>query len=413
MRSSVALSLVGACWFSACSFPDYATDPPEVDKPSVCADEMPSEAESDIDCGGGCPACGMGRTCRMHSDCESLACDDGTCQLPTCTDEVKNGAEADIDCGGVCDPCPFGSDCRKAEDCAEHVCSKSRCQVPSCTDRVQNGDETAMDCGGSCGSKCENGQECEVDQDCSSQHCVEAVCVAPDCTDRIRANSETDVDCGGPDCGPCAATKSCSVATDCMSLICDANEVCAAYSCDDRVVNGEETGPDCGGSSCAGCKTLEPCEGGRDCASGACQSSLCVPAAPTGKELDRSGWDASASSSRSGDDPDQVLDNDRSPLWTSGTSQVDGMWFEVDMGELRTFFKVVLVCEEQESDFMDEFDFYTSTDGTYGPPAKTGLAGKTVTEVGFDTAQVARYFTFVVRQDKSKWLSIDEIMVFE
>src|SRR5688572_12226824 len=109
-----ALPLLGACWFGACSFPEYSTDPPvEVDPlASVCTDGQPSAAESGIDCGGGCPPCDMGETCRIHQDCESLACANGTCQQPSCEDQVKNGAEADIDCGGVCAPCPFGKVCR-------------------------------------------------------------------------------------------------------------------------------------------------------------------------------------------------------------------------------------------------------------------------------------------------------------
>ncbi len=411
MRFGSALSLLGACCFAACSFPGYEVEPAVDPLASVCTDGLPSDAESGIDCGGGCPPCGMGQTCRGHQDCESLACANGTCQMATCGDGVKNGAEADKDCGGQCTACMPGSDCKTNEDCLEGVCQNEFCQVPTCSDLVQNGSETSADCGNSCGP-CENGDDCALDQDCKSQHCSEGVCVAPGCTDGLPNNDETDTDCGGQ-CGPCGATKHCAVGEDCLSLICDSNKVCTAYSCDDNVLNGEETALDCGGSSCKGCDTLEHCEEGGDCKSGACQSSRCVPATPTGVELSRMGWDADASESYPDDNPDQVLDSDRSRRWTSGTAQYDGMWFEVDMGQLRTFFSIQLFCEEAPLDIAGKFDLYLSGDHQYGAPTRPGLFGKTVTDIDFDTAQVARYMKFVVRQEKTKWLSIDEIKVLQ
>jgi hypothetical protein len=414
MRSSFALSVVGACWFSACSFPEYKIEeePPVDPLASVCTDGQPSDAESGIDCGGGCPPCGMGQTCRGHQDCESLACAGGTCQQPTCSDGVKNGAEADDDCGGTCAPCAFGRDCRSAEDCADGVCSQAVCQVPSCTDGVRNGTETDMDCGGSCETACPIGSPCTANDDCQTLHCSELVCVSPDCTDGMKNNAETDVDCGGNQCGPCQADKHCEVETDCASLICDDAKLCTAYSCDDGVLNGNETEIDCGGGSCKGCGNLQDCEAGRDCASGACQSSLCVPANPTGVVMSRAGFDADASDSYPDDDPDEVLDS-TGGRWTSGTGQYDGMWFEIDMGEVKTFFSVVLDCTEQTSDVPLKFDFYLSVDGEYAAPTRSGLFGKPMTDVTFDTAQVARYIKIILRQDSSKWLSINEINVVE
>ncbi len=409
-----ALPLLGACWLVACSFPEYVIEPPPVVDPLalVCTDGQPSPAESGIDCGGGCPACGMGEMCREHSDCESLACANGTCQQPSCQDQVKNGAEADIDCGGVCAPCPFGKVCRQPEDCADGVCSGDICQVPGCSDGVRNGSETDMDCGGECDTTCQIGSPCAENADCESQHCSEQVCVSPDCTDGMKNNAETDVDCGGSQCGPCQANKHCEVGTDCASLICDDALSCTAYSCDDSVLNGKETEIDCGGGSCEGCGNLQDCKEGSDCASGACQSNLCVPAMPTGVVLSRAGFDADASDSYPDDNPDEVLDS-VGGRWTSGTKQYDGMWFEVDMGEVKTFFSVILTCDEQPEDAPAKFDFYLSVDGDYEAPTRPGLFGKPITEVSFDTAQVARYIKIVLRQEATKWLSINEVNVVE
>ena len=305
--------------------------------------------------------------------------------MATCTDGVKNGAEADTDCGGQCVACAPGRDCKVDEDCAARVCAEAFCQVPTCTDTRQNGDETAKDCGGSC-QPCDNSSYCTKDQDCKSLLCSEGVCVAPGCTDDMRNNEETDTDCGGQ-CGPCKGGEHCALPADCLSLICD-NLTCTAYSCDDSVQNGEETAADCGGSSCKGCETMQHCEDGSDCMSGACQSSRCVPSAPSGVELPREGWDADASESYPDDNPEQVLDSDRSRRWTSGTAQYDGMWFEVDMGEPRTFFTVQVVCEEAPLDIAGKFDLYLSGDHDYGAPTRTGLFGKTNTEIGFDSSRL-------------------------
>jgi hypothetical protein len=413
MTSSSALALLGACWLAACSFPEYefVTEPKADPLASVCTDGLPSPAETGIDCGGGCPPCRMGETCAEHADCESLACRAQTCQVPTCGDTVKNGSESDADCGGQCDGCPPGRDCRADEDCTEGVCTHQICQFPRCDDTVQNGDESGVDCGGSC-TPCEIGEGCRENAHCTSNHCSDEVCVAAECTDGVQNELETDVDCGGPQCGPCGAGKVCEIDAHCVSLICDDDDRCTAHACDDQVLNGDESALDCGGEECDGCSNLEPCREGADCASGACQSGLCVPAAPTGAPLSRTGWTATASNSWDDDVPAQVLDSEGG-RWTSGTSQVSGMSFEIDMLELRAFFSIVMLCQEAPEDFPQSFDVYLSTDGVYPETPNTHAFGNQTSLVGFDTVQVARYIKIVVTQEKSKWWSIDEINVLE
>ncbi len=66
------------------------------------------------------------------------ACDDGnsdeddactnTCALPTCMDRLKNGGETDIDCGGGCPAdCVDGQVCDQADDCASALCLLHQC----------------------------------------------------------------------------------------------------------------------------------------------------------------------------------------------------------------------------------------------------------------------------------------------
>jgi hypothetical protein len=45
-----------------------------------CDDQTLNGDESDVDCGGSCPACGDGQTCDDDDDCQSGFCDQGTCQ---------------------------------------------------------------------------------------------------------------------------------------------------------------------------------------------------------------------------------------------------------------------------------------------------------------------------------------------
>jgi hypothetical protein len=334
---------------------------------------------------------------------------EGACQMPTCGDGVKNGAEADTDCGGQCEACPPGRDCQTANDCAGGVCAEAFCQVPTCSDTVHNGSETDVDCGGDC-APCDNGLGCAVDADCKNQHCSDLICVAQSCTDGMLTAPESDLDCGG-DCSPCQAGQHCSVDVDCVSLLCE-NQACTAYGCQDDVLNGDESAVDCGGENCDGCGELERCENGDDCKSGVCLSGLCVPAAPTGAVLSRDGWTAKASDSYVDDNPNEVLDS-VGGRWTTGTNQHPGMWLEVDMRKLQTFFSIELLCDEQPSDVPVKFDVYLSADGKYGAPAASGLYGGIKSTARFDTARLARYVKIVLTDSNTKWWSINEFNVYK
>jgi hypothetical protein len=403
------LSIVGAAWIAAsCAFPDYKVD--EGDPLArICTDNLPSAAETGIDCGGGCPPCGVDQPCRAPQDCASGACVDGTCHLPTCDDDVKNATEADVDCGGPCPACRPGKDCQQDHDCAEGVCAQQFCQPPTCADTVKNGDETGADCGGSCGP-CDNGEGCTKDDECKSKHCSDQVCVLPACADGLLNGAETDLDCGG-ECSPCPAGDHCTDGVDCQSHICEDLQ-CTAYACNDGVKNGEETDLDCGGRNCPGCGVLEHCEGASDCQSGVCVSGYCVPATATNVVLSRDGWQAKASNTYPDDVPNEFLDS-VGGRWTSGAYQYPGMWIEVDMRQLRTFFSIVLDCTEAPADAPAQFDVFLSRDGKYGAPAQSGLYGAATSTIKFDTAQLARYIKIVLKQDKMKWWSINELNVYQ
>lgn len=202
----------------------------------------------------------------------SGVCSNGTCQDPSCTDGVGNGNETDIDCGGVCPACPDGQGCEVNEDCASLMCVDALCAEATCTDTVRNGDETAIDCGGSCPG-CSSGSGCVLGTDCLSGVCTNAVCQDPTCTDTVRNGDETGTDCGGS-CDGCDVGGGCNAGTDCLSGVC-LNGACQAPTCTDTVRNGDETDVDCGGS-CDGCADGLVCNANTDCASGRCLNQLCT-----------------------------------------------------------------------------------------------------------------------------------------
>ncbi len=107
----------------------------------ACADGTPDGSETDVDCGGGCPACGDYKNCSNPSDCSS-----GYCRLATpaqyyppharlcipthCSDGVQDFYESDVDCGETCATgCSAGKMCNHNNvDCASGNCNGTICQ---------------------------------------------------------------------------------------------------------------------------------------------------------------------------------------------------------------------------------------------------------------------------------------------
>lgn len=261
-----------------------------------CSDGVKNADETDVDCGGSCPAlCTSGTGCSAGSDCTSGVCSGSVCRDPTCSDGVRNADETDIDCGGSCSAaCSAGSSCGTGGDCGSRVCAASVCQAPTCSDGVRNGDEGGPDCGGSCPVLCAHGVSCAADADCRSSvcHSGSGQCSAPTCSDGVANGDETGVDCGGPCATKCANNVPCRNGGDCVSGVCSGTEPlrkCAAPSCSDGVANGDERGVDCGGSCGAGCPTGAGCQAGGDCLSGVCDSDTSKCAAPSCSDGVRNG----------------------------------------------------------------------------------------------------------------------------
>jgi hypothetical protein len=87
--------------------------------------------ETDVDCGGSCPACAINAHCSTGADCASTKCNAGVCVVDTCNDGIQDGMETDVDCGGPCSSCENSRRCNTAYDCTENACVQGFCTAPS------------------------------------------------------------------------------------------------------------------------------------------------------------------------------------------------------------------------------------------------------------------------------------------
>ncbi|HEY6005022.1 MAG TPA: VCBS repeat-containing protein [Anaeromyxobacter sp.] len=89
-----------------------------------CDDAILNGHETDVDCGGTCPArCALGRGCGSAADCKSGNCVSGMCVPMPCVNGVQDGAETDVDCGGgTCRKCSGGRHCLSGSDCFDGKC---------------------------------------------------------------------------------------------------------------------------------------------------------------------------------------------------------------------------------------------------------------------------------------------------
>jgi hypothetical protein len=250
---------------------------------------MKNGSETDVDCGGSCAACGLGKSCQADGDCLSDFCNFGRCDRPTCSDGIKNQGESDVDCGGPhCPACADRKACTAAADCASMRCDGSTCA--SCHDGVQSGGELAVDCGGPC-PPCADGTPCTSGAQCGGGQCVNQRCCTPN-------------RCGF--CGPLPAETCNGVDDDCDGIIDNPDEIGPPPACPLQLGVCDGAVSHCGGRAGWVCDagdytahnpayspTELPCDGldnncdgaidevscpatGNPCTQNACQGTSCV-----------------------------------------------------------------------------------------------------------------------------------------
>lgn len=102
--------------------------------PESCSDGAQNGDETDLDCGGSCPACAGGLDCKVNGDCVTMACLDTVCLVePECLSPESCPAATcfapscvDFACGEVLEPdgasCDDGQVCTADETCGNGVC---------------------------------------------------------------------------------------------------------------------------------------------------------------------------------------------------------------------------------------------------------------------------------------------------
>jgi len=110
--------------------------------------------------------------------------------------------------------------------------------------------------------------------------------------------------------------------------------------------------------------------------------------------LQRTIWVASSSTTGS-DQPGNALDGDLNTRWSTGTSQANGQWFQVDLGAANTFNKIVLNAVNSGNDYPRGYQVYVSNDGVnWGGIIASGSGASGITTITF-AAQAARYIRIV------------------
>jgi hypothetical protein len=129
--------------------------------------------------------------------------------------------------------------------------------------------------------------------------------------------------------------------------------------------------------------------------------------------LNRSGWVATASVSASGNPPGNAIDGNINTRWATGTPQVNGQWFQVDLGSTNTIYRLVLDAGSSSSDYPRGYQVNLSNDGiTWGGPVATGSGSSAVTTITFPT-NTARYVRITQTGSVGGlWWSIHEFNIF-
>ena len=127
--------------------------------------------------------------------------------------------------------------------------------------------------------------------------------------------------------------------------------------------------------------------------------------------LSRTFWVATSSTSGS-DSPGNALDGNLTTRWSTGGSQVNGQWFQVDMGTANVFNKLILNYVNSASDYPRGYQVTVSSNGiNWSSSVATGVGSNSITTISF-AAQSARYVRITQTGSASgTYWSIDEFNV--
>ena len=207
---------------------------------ATCGDGAKNGSETAIDCGGGtCPACALGLTCNVGSDCASGAC-----------------------AGGVCVQCITAATCPGTDTechtrtCNANVCGANNAAAGTATSAQVTGDCHTNQCDGAGNivNTITNG-DTPVDDgnQCTSEICTAGVPSHPTQPVDTACNQGGGSFCtAGGACVQCnAATQCAGTDTECHTRTCSGN-TCGANNAAAGTVTVAQTANDCHTNKCDG-----------------------------------------------------------------------------------------------------------------------------------------------------------------
>lgn len=273
----------------------------------TCTDLTQNGGETDIDCGGPCPACLLGDGCLINNDCQSTVCTAGICtlcspgQMQSCGTMLPGicalGTKTCLAGGNAYSACtgspPQAETCNNLDDncdgSVDNGLGQTTCGTGSCLNVVQN-------CVGGMNQPCTPflpspeicnalDDNCDgiVDNACPPLPNANGACVGPSCSytcnagyldcngnmlaDGCEVNVQTDVNnCGG--CGSvCSSnngTRSCTAGT--CQMVCN---VGFANCNNNAQTDGCEVNTTSNNANCGGCGVV--CPGVLTCVGSVCQ----------------------------------------------------------------------------------------------------------------------------------------------
>ncbi len=213
-----------------------------------------------------CPISGI-QTRECDDGCGNSKTEERSCEYePTCDDGVKNGDESDVDCGGSCDPCAIGKDCLLNEDCESFNCVNGSCAEAECIEEWYCSDWS--DCyDGERTRECSDINECGTNYSKpeTSEACCEDDTAPGECSlNQPRYCEDGKLifkcsECGCPDNEQCQEDGSCK-------FICQDDDDC---------INEFGEGFECKNGECFAeeveCNSDNDCPSGKYCYHGICK----------------------------------------------------------------------------------------------------------------------------------------------
>lgn len=128
--------------------------------------------------------------------------------------------------------------------------------------------------------------------------------------------------------------------------------------------------------------------------------------------LSQTGWTASASSTEGGSLPANAIDWNTSTRWSSGASQANSQWFQVNLGSMQVFDQISFETRSTDKfDYPRGYQIQVSNDGTTWTTVKTGNGFGWKQAIAIDP-QYAQYVRIAQTGTAQEWWTIAEFHVY-